>query len=608
MTNETKRTKFTTTTIEGFIFDGDNPKITETNVRTHTFTPFHVHDRLPNRFEELLTQFNLLPKYDQILTTLREGTSLGITPLAPNSNSFFPPNNIEPELEHVVDDQIGTWLAENKIAGPFRIADVLATLGPAQSSPNKLVEKSTLPGRPIRWRVVEDDSFPHKTPKPHELPSLNSDLDPDLFPAHYNSFEEIEDHFRAAAAVKTSRELDLDKKAAFEVIPIHPSVRHRLIIMHRDEAYIRKNAPFGLRTTPGAFCQLEECTIELLHAQFDNRVRAINAMDDLTITIFDPSITDEEVINFIESLGWILNRDKTQWGSRSVVYFGLRWDLDTQTKTLPDPKQEKYALKIETELARGTTTSVDLETFESLLGSLQYLARILPETRPHLRLLYRFRNSFDSRLTKRKYRQNEIRELKYWKSILARDSISSSFAPAPDPFEGTFACDASNLALGIFIETGGEKMTASFSLSEDWRNKFEGAYIGNAEAWAVEGLLEAIVRLGGGGHSVTILCDNTNVVEAWSKGWSRNVLLNSSLLRIFQLLFLYKIRLYLQYIPSEQNPADEVSRSLPFDVHSFPDPSLRPNAPPGTRNGPDPFSTTTKTIESKDSELPNTTE
>lgn len=113
-------------------------------------------------------------------------------------------------------------------------------------SPHKLVEKPGKPGKPTKYRFVEDNSFPYTKAKPTELPAVNADLDLEQFPARFHSFETMEDHSRNAADCPEARELHLDKKAAFEVIPLHPSIRHRLIVIHHDKAYIRKNAPFGL--------------------------------------------------------------------------------------------------------------------------------------------------------------------------------------------------------------------------------------------------------------------------------------------------------------------------------------------------------------------------
>lgn len=254
--------------------------------------------------------------------------------------------------------------------------------------------------------------------------------------------------------------------------------------------------------------------------------------------------------------------------------------------------------KVRNELSKGTSVGIELEVFESLLGSLQYVACVIPHTRAQLRTLYRFRNGYQNRTRAiRHYRENELRCLRGWEKLLNDPKpVSSSFAARPEELEGFYVSDASNKGLGVYVKLEFlAPMTASFSLDDKWKDK-DGAYIGNAEAWAVEALLEVVIKMGASNHAVTLWCNNSNVVDAWAKGWSVNALLNDSITRMSQLVFLYNIRLYIEHIGTADNPADAVSRIPPFDKHTFPE-GLAPSPPPGSRLGPDPRTTTNPLIE-----------
>ncbi|GAA5964727.1 hypothetical protein JCM10213_008729, partial [Rhodosporidiobolus nylandii] len=164
------------------------------------------------------------------------------------------------------------------------------------------------------------------------------------------------------------------------------------------------------------------------------------------------------------------------------------------------------------------------------------------------------------------------------------------FADLPSPLDGIFASDASNDALGVFIKLPADPspLVSAFPLLPNWRSSLEG-YIGNAEAWAVEMLVETLVNMGARSNTLTLLCDNTNVVDGWSRGWSPNALNNAAFARLFDAAEKYDLAFNIEYVSTHDNPADEISRLKIPEGAVVLQPPLAPSPPVGTQGGPPPF-------------------
>ncbi|GAA5882356.1 hypothetical protein JCM16303_004086 [Sporobolomyces ruberrimus] len=457
-----------------------------------------------------------------------------------------------------------------------------------------LVPKHTKPGDPPKYRIIEHASHPKK-PLPSGVTSVNHNLDPNQFKCSWTGLDQIKSFFLPFHDRREVRVLGLDFRNGFEHVGVDTKVRHRLCLSWKGKIYVRKVAPFGVRTTPGEFGNLVDATKEILEKVFAGRLKVINQVDDLAIAFIDPTLKLEEVLELLKELGWEVNEEKTQALTRKPIHDGIEWDLDELTMSLPKEKKEKYRLKVVALLRKGKKHGVTLKEVESLVGSLQYVCRIVPKHRTNLRPLYRLRNQFHNEYATRHLENQHLKTLDWWNRFLSSPRISSSFGPPPPLLHGTFACDASNVAIGIFLQLDGSStpLVAKFDLDPTWREKHD-AYIGNAEAWSVEALVEALVRLGVRNRSVRIVCDNSNVDEAWSKGWSKNALLNLSIVRLLDLSFTFNLYLTLDWIESAKNPADAISRNVfPSGTVQL-DSSSRPFNPPGSAGGSDPRLLSTK--------------
>lgn len=525
---------------------------------------------------------------------LEVGSMLGITPLAKNAPSYVPPNAIhDPSLFHFVDEKFAKMASRDRIFGPFEQKDVEDEAGPIQSAPLALADKAPLPNEPVRKRITENFSHPH-SPLPDGTVSVNSQLDSDDFPCTWTKFCEVEEWMLGWVDKPEVEVAGGDFEDGFEHVGVHPTVRARLVLSWRGKIWIRSVAPFGLSTTPGEFGNLVDCTLEILRAHFKGRLSVINQVDDLSLAFLDPSLSLEEVVEFLSSLGWRLNILKTKPKSRSPLHIGVIWHLDTAIKQLPEEKKQKYLAKVDDALAKKKTVPLSLKQVESIVGCLQYVAMIVKAKRPLLRQLYRFRSHYKKKGALRHWNDKELRVLEKWRTFLAQDVVSASFASPPSPSPLEIAVDASKRALGIWIKQPSSvpslpslPFIAAFPLAPGWDNEAE-TYIGNAEAWAVEAAVEVAIKMGLRDVELTVLSDSDNVIKCWAKGWSRNALLNLSISRLMEITAVAGIFLRIVYVPSADNPADPVSRLVPVP-NTLPLPPLYlPEAPHGTVGGRDP--------------------
>ncbi|GAA5853664.1 hypothetical protein JCM8547_007402 [Rhodosporidiobolus lusitaniae] len=345
-------------------------------------------DHSPPRLYHLDTNTRFL----EVIARLRSDSTFGIDPLPPSSTSLTPPNRFKTvEEENVALEKAYDNIKEKKAFGPYSFEEIVGFFGSVQTSPIRLIPKTTLA----------------------------------------------------------------------DALDSHPSIRSRLVFHLDYKFFVQVAAPFGLQSTPGEFGALVDLTIEILEAHFGGRVRALNHSDGLTIAILDPSLTEADVIAFIESLGWRLNKQKTEHASRSPTHIGCVWDVNPLVVTVKEEKRYKYAEKVKALIKKGTSEG---------------------DLKPYLRLLYRFRASTRFHNALRSLRQNEISNLRFWRILLLSGPISSSSADDPPPLQCYLACDASNSALGFYIKDESFPFPCVYAVPPlpDRRERF-GANIANAE-------------------------------------------------------------------------------------------------------------------------------
>ncbi|GBE78944.1 hypothetical protein SCP_0201410 [Sparassis crispa] len=144
-------------------------------------TPYNA-----NAWESQLCTAGLLGRYKNLPDGLRVGFRINIPQITrtqdpPNKESIV---TFAPEFLKIVNAEI----AKGRYIGPFSRTDLEHLIGPFQSSPLSIIPK---PGRPGRFRIVQNYSFPHTPSLRFPNPSINSTIDSDLFPSTWGTFNAI---------------------------------------------------------------------------------------------------------------------------------------------------------------------------------------------------------------------------------------------------------------------------------------------------------------------------------------------------------------------------------------------------------------------------------
>jgi hypothetical protein len=232
-----------------------------------------------------------------------------------------------------------------------------------------------------------------------------------------------------------------------------------------------------------------------------------------------------------------------------VDFTGIELDSDQMVARLPKDKHDRATLAVQQLLS---TTAVTHRTLEKLLGFLSFCAKVIPLGRPFLRNLFNLlqRLSHLHPGAMRKISPAARRDLLWWMTLLPQ--WSGVLLIHPTRHHTTIYTDASGVK-GI----GGWWDTHAFStrLPRNHRTKL----IDWKEAYAVLFAFAKWSHLWSG-HAVTIMCDNTVIVNAINSKSVRGTAIDP-----LQLLFLtaalYDIEVSSTWLSSKDNwIADALSR------------------------------------------------
>ncbi|GAA5918579.1 hypothetical protein JCM1841_002258 [Sporobolomyces salmonicolor] len=521
--------------------------------------------------------------YRSIPVQIRQGFHLGIC--FPVVEPYFPPNAEMTDAEvEAVDDSIRKDVAKRRLAGPYNPAFLAATLGIYfRSSPLSCRLKYTPPGKPQKRRLIENLSFPYQ-PSAGGTTSVNSNLDSTEFPSRWTKLATLLDALRRLPAASTVMVTDLTD--AFKQLPIHPSQRPHHGIVWRGALFFRKTPSFGGRTTPGTFCNVVDCVLDILEALFPT-IFTSNIVDDLLFARFgDPPTPSDAIFAVLRELGVEWSEEKTQPWSRRFKFGGVWIDLEEMTVELDREKREKYALKLERFTEGRAHGAKRLDEVLSMMGTLLYVCEIIPSRRPRLHAFLCWRRRYPaSPMSARHLTRSVLDELDDWLQFLrGPNEIKASFALPPRISNHSFFTDASTSGLGVVVDG---RYAVAYSLSPRWaRYAAEPGQIAAAEAWAVEIVGSIVEAWDLADVAVFVGVDNTNVVNGFAKGRAANRLVNNAIRRLSDAMQLRNVVLFLRYVNTKKNPADAVSRGF-IDDRLSPLP-FRIQPPPGTIEGPTP--------------------
>ena len=251
---------------------------------------------------------------DSLLSGLKEGVRIGFNP---NASCGSAKTNMQSAMAHpaIVEQYLHKEVAAGNVAGPFplvslRDAVILNRFG--------VIPKAHKPGS---WRLIVDLSFPHGC-------SVNEGISANDASMAYSS---VEDAAQVVTKLgKNTLLAKIDIASAFRIIPVHPDDRHLLGMKWKNEVFIDKQLPFGLRSAPVLFNAVADALEWILRKRGISHV--IHHLDDFLVFGTPGS---EECSQFLEcmretceELGIPLALEKVAGPCTQLTFLGI--ELDTE--------------------------------------------------------------------------------------------------------------------------------------------------------------------------------------------------------------------------------------------------------------------------------------
>ena len=345
----------------------------------------------------------------------------------------------------------------------------------------------------------------------------------------------------------------VDFSDAFHHLPIHRNYRKFLAFQVGRRRFQYCACPFGLSPIPQVFTEL--CLPVKVYARANWSCTVFQYIDDWLFVTASRDRTSEVTHLFIQlciRLGLTVNLDKSHLEpSRCLVHLGVAWDFRRATVRPPTDKLQDV-VSLATRIRH--TSSSPQSLFESLLGKLVSLEKLVPYGRLHYRQLQRFLLA-----SLRKHGRSFVRlrpttatldDLRWW-SVQAPRQPPVPFRPPPPTV--LVQTDASTQGWGASCD--------SWTLSGLWCGNELLFHINVLEMCAVENML---MQKGASlaGSVVRLLSDNVSVVFYINKqGGTHSRRLATAAERVLRLAEFFHVTLQAAHIRGEHNVlADILSR------------------------------------------------
>ena len=300
---------------------------------------------------------------EYILTGIRQGFCIGFNRMQTLQNAT---SNLPNQVPSVISEYLAREVSLNRM---IKLPSGIWPSGTHISSVGVIPKKN----KPGKWRLTVDLS----SPSGH---SINDGISPERSSLSYTSV----DHLTSMILLEGqgSFMVKADIKEAYRMVPIHPQDQPLLGIMWEDSVYIDKTLPFGLRSAPKIFLQLQTQS---------NGKKELETSSITWTTIIVAKEKDEadyqksQLVASFSELGVPIEPSKLEGPSQCLSFLGKEVDTVTLQLRLPQEKVLKLREKLQSCIHSRSLTKRDLQ---NLVGMLQFATKVVRPGRPFLRHLY----------------------------------------------------------------------------------------------------------------------------------------------------------------------------------------------------------------------------
>ena len=575
----------------------------------------------PDAWEVALQAADPLRRFAHIPTGFRNGFIINFPRI---SHVQIPPNKdsvtlYRTEFAKTLDKEI----TKNRYLGPFTAQLLSSLIGPFQSSPISIVPK---PGRPGKFRLVQNFSYPLSPSPQFPNSSINSFVNADDFPTSWGTFSIV--YLLISRLPPNSEAATRDVAEAYRTIPLHRSQWPSAVVRSdNDQFYMDTCMAFGATPSAGMYGAVADAGAEIfrqqgigpldkwvddhifvrirrnflpyyntLRSQWHNQINASGGMRQSGSRIWFPGPelrggTHEEFNEDCASPIKDLSGNSTRSPHDCLFTYNLQ-DIDDASETLGIPwdrtKDQPFGTStvyigfkwdLETRTVSLASGKVDkylhainewnnrnthvLKDVQLLYGKLLHAASVIPRGRAYLTGLERMLSLCSSRpFMPHRPVKTIASDLLWWTTRLESGDVQRPIKP-PSQFIDLLAFSDASSGMGIGIIIG--QRWRAWKLTPGWQT-IRGATrdIGWAEAVGFELLVHALESTVPQSGNFIVYGDNTGVVEGWWNGRHRNHETNNVFKRIHTFLSETSsiLDVRTEYIPSASNPADGPSRGI----------------------------------------------
>ena len=345
----------------------------------------------------------------------------------------------------------------------------------------------------------------------------------------------------------------LDLKDAYFQVPVHPSSRKFLRFVSQGTVYQFKVLCFGLSTAPQVFTRVFAAVSAWAHT---SGIRLLRYLDNWLVLASSETKACQHVQDLLllcHDLGIVVNEEKSDLvPSRSASYLGMTIDTVAGKVSPSRPRVEKF-LRLAGNFVKMNFPPA--RQWEVLLGHLSSLEKLVPRGRLWLRSMqWQLKTIWSPEddppglpveLTQ------EIREDLSWWTVESRLLQGVPFGTLPPGL--LLFTDASCAGWGAHL--------LEQRASGKWSEEEKMLHINLLEMKAVWLGLQSFQKIVTG-HRVTVMCDNSTVVEYVSKqGGTHSRSMCELTSRLLKWMDNIDVHLEARYLPGQNNVlADLLSR------------------------------------------------
>ena len=495
------------------------------------------------------------------MSNLTIGADLGYT--SPNTSTTRPNNRSALARPSAVTAAIAAEVTRGHTAGPY----ASPPFSPFRCNPLGARDK---PDGTVR--LILDLSQPRGL-------SVNDHISRDAFTLQYITLDDaIAALFRVGPRHALMSKAEL--KHAFRLVPVQRSQWWLLGLHWEGRFYHDTRLPFGLRSACSLFNALADVLCQALCYHSGN-AEVYHYLDDFFFFSAPDSTLCSDSYRTFHELCRLCNipvaPDKCRPPCTRLDLLGCVLDTDALTISLPDSKVHDILSALTA--VRGAR-KVRQRDLLSLIGKLVHATKCLPAGRSFFRRLLDTAHTVKHAHHRVTLTAETKRDLDWWLTFLPTwNGVAPMLHPTwTPPSDLRLATDSSLIGyggtcLGEWFAEVWPSQTLAWSTSMTWLE-----IIPILVACAVWGPSWR-------GRRVTFHCDNSGVVGACSKGWSRDPRLMSILRQTWFLSATYGFTYRVVHVPGFVNSTADALSRLQLDRFR----ELQPDASPGATVIPEPI-------------------